>query len=131
MLSQSTPGVSANDLLVAAQAIEQADHGGSVTALPCELERLSEALRAVGRAYEEAACRVVPGARSIDHGICGRYQRAAARWPTTPPPSHEGFAGALSALHEAADGVRAAARSCDKARDVVDGLVHDSHSSTR
>jgi hypothetical protein len=131
MLSEPTSAVSANHLLVAAKAIGQADDGGSVTALPGELERLSEALRAVGRAYEEAACRVVPGARSTDHGICGRYQRAAARWPTSPPPSHEGFAAALSALHDAAGAVRTAARSCDKARDLVDGLVRDSHALTR
>lgn len=126
MLSERTNGAAANDLLVAANAVEHGDHGGDHAALPGELEGLGEALRAADRAYERSASRLVPAAQPLDRGICSRYQRAAASWPASPPPSHERFAAALASLHEAADAARLAARRCDEAREAVDVLLRTS-----
>ena len=67
-----------------------------------------------------------PAAQPLDRGICSRYQRAAASWPTSPPPSHERFAAALASLHGAADAARLAARRCDRAREAVDVLLRTS-----
>ena len=66
---------------------------------------------------------VVPAAEPLDHGICSRYQRAAARWPTEPPPSYERFASALARLHDAAGAARLAARRCDEAKRTVRPLL--------
>jgi hypothetical protein len=126
MLSERTNGAAAHDLLVAAKAVEHTEHGGDPAALPGELEGLSEALRAAGRAYEKSASRVVPAAQPLDCGLCSRYQHAAASWPTSPPPSHERFAAALASLHEAAAAARLAARRCDQARQAVDVLLRAS-----
>jgi hypothetical protein len=126
MLSERTNGGAARDLLVAANAVGHTDHGGDLAALPGELEGLGEALRAAGRACKKSAFRVVPGAQPLDRGIGDRYQRAAASWPASPPPSYERFAAALASLHEAADAARLAARRCDRARDAVDGLLRTS-----
>jgi hypothetical protein len=126
MLSEQTNGAAAHDLLVAAKVLEQSDHGGDPAALPGELEALGEALRVAGRACQKSAFRVVPGAQPLDRGICSRYQRAAASWPTSPLPSYERLAAALASLHEAADAARQAARRCDRAREAVDGLLRTS-----
>jgi hypothetical protein len=124
MLSQPTNGAAANDFLVAATAIKRTDHGvGDLPALPGELEALGEALRAAARAYEKSASRVVPAAQPLDPGICARYQRAAANWPASPPPSHERFAATLASLHGAAAAARLAARRGDQARQAVDLLL--------
>jgi hypothetical protein len=126
MLSERTNGGAAHDLLVAARAVEHTDHGGDPVALAGELEALGEALRAAGRACEQSAFRVVPGAQPLDRGVCSRYQRAAASWPTSPSPSYERFAAALASLNGAADAARQAARRCDRAREAVDGLLRTS-----
>ena len=126
MLSERTNGAAADELLAAATALERADHGG-VEALPSDLEALTEALRAVVRALEKSASRVVPAAEPLDERICSRYQRAAASWPTTTPPSYERFAAALAHLHDAADAARLATRRCDKARRTVEALLRTSH----
>jgi hypothetical protein len=126
MLSERTNGAPAHDLLVAASAVEHIDHGGDPAALAGTLEALGEALRAAGRACEQSAFRIVPGGRPLDRGICSRYQRAAANWPTSPSPSYERFAAALASLHGAADAARQAARRCDQAREAVDGLLRTS-----
>jgi hypothetical protein len=126
MLSERTNGAAEHDLLAAANALEHADHGGSLGALPGELERLGDALRAAGRAYENSISRVVPGAQPRDRGISTRYQRAAASWPASPPPSHERFVAALASLHEAADAARLAARRSDQARQAVSLLLRTS-----
>ena len=124
MLSERTNGAATDELLHAAAAVQEVDHGAGVLALPDELEALAEALRDAGSALVTSASRVVPPAKpEHDHSICGRYQRAAASWPTAPPPSHEGFAGALGRLHEAADATRLAARRCDEARRAVQALL--------
>ena len=125
MLSERTNGATADELLAAATALERADHGG-VEALPSDLEALTEALRAAGRALEKSASRVVPVAEPLDHRICSRYQRARASWPTTPPPSYEWFAAALAHFHDAADATRVATRRCDKARRTVEALLRTS-----
>jgi hypothetical protein len=126
MLSERTNGAAAHDLVVAANVVEHTDHGGDPAALPGELEALGEALRAAGRVCEKYAFRVVPGAQPLDRGICSRYRRAAASWPTSPPPSHERFAAALATLHGAADAARQAAGRCDRAREAIDGLLRTS-----
>jgi hypothetical protein len=123
MLSERTNGAAAHDLLVAANAVEETEDWSDLATLPGELEGLGEALRAAGRAYERSASRVVPDAWPLDRGVCSRYQRAAARWPASPPPSHERFAAALASLHAAGDAARLAARSCDRARQAVDVLL--------
>jgi hypothetical protein len=120
MLSEQTNG--AADLLAAAKALEHDDHGGSLAALPGELEELGVALRVAGRVYEKSASRVVPGAQPLDRGICSRYQRAAARWPASPP-SYERFAAVLATLHGAAEAARLAARRSDEAREAVSLLL--------
>jgi len=94
-----------------------------VEASPFELEAVAEALRAAGGVLEMSATRVVPAADRGDFSICSRYQRAAASWPTTPPPSHEGFAGAVAQIHAAARATRLAARRCDEARRTVEALL--------
>ena len=124
MLSERTNGAATDELLCAAAAVEQGDHGAGVLALPDELEALAEALRDAGSALADSASRVVPPTMpQHDHSICGRYQRAAASWPTAPPPSHEGFAAALARLHHARDATRLAARRCDEARWAVEALL--------
>ena len=126
MLSELTSGATANDLLVASNAVEHSEPGDDLAVLPGELEDLSEALRAAGHAYATSASRVVPAAQPLDRGICNRYQRAAASWPTSPPPSHERFAAALASLHEAADAARLAARRGDQASQALDLLLRAS-----
>ena len=124
MLTKPTNDAATHELVRAAATVQQVDHGAGVVALPSELEALAEALRGASRALTTSASRVVPDAKpQHDHSICGRYQRAAASWPTTPPPSHEGFAGALARLHDAGDAARLAARRCDEARWAVHALV--------
>jgi hypothetical protein len=126
MLSERTNGGAAHDLLVAAEAVEHTDHGGDPAALPRELEALGDALHAAGRVCEQSAFRIVPGGQPLDRGICSRYQRAAASWPTSQSPSYERFAAALASLHGAAEAARQAARRCDRAREAVDGLLRTS-----
>jgi hypothetical protein len=126
MLSEQKNGAAPHDLLVAAKVLEQSDHGGDPAALPEELEALGEALRVAGRVCQKSAFRIVPRAQPLDRGICSRYQRAAASWPTSPSPSYERFAAASASLHGAADAARQAARRCDRAREAVDALLQTS-----
>jgi hypothetical protein len=124
MLTELTNGAATDELLRAGAAVQQVDHGTGVLALPNELEALTEALRDAGSALATSASRVVPPAKpENDHSISGRYQRAAASWPTAPPPTHEGLAAALARLHEAGDAARLAARRCDEARWAVQALL--------
>lgn len=130
MLSERTNQAAATELLLAAAAVENSDHG-DLMALPGELEVLAEAVRAAGRAYEASASHVVPAAQTFDRGVCSRYQRAAASWPVSPAPSRERFAAALASVHEAAGAARLAARCCDQAREAVEVLLRTSpHSRT-
>ena len=126
MLSERTNRAATEELLVAATALARARHEGALESLPGDLEALTEALRAAGSALAMAGARVVPVAESHDHGICRRYQRAAAMWPTDPPPSHERFAAALAHLHDAAAATRLATRRCDEARRTVEALLRTS-----
>jgi hypothetical protein len=96
---------------------------GDVEALPGELERVVEALRAAGSALEAACGRVVPQALPGDRGVCDRYARAAASWPVSPPPSYERFAEAATSLHDAAGTARLAARRCEEARRTLAALL--------
>lgn len=121
MLTKRTEVDAANDLRIAAAAVE-AINDGDIAALPDQLARLGAALRAAGAAYETAASCVVPAAQPLDGGISYRYQRAAATWPAASPPSHERFAAALASLHAAADAARLAGRRGDEARQAVDAL---------
>ena len=105
-----------------------ADTAG-VEALPSELEAVAEALRAAGGVLAMSASRVVPAADRGDSGICSRYQRAAASWPTAPPPSHERFAAAVARIHDAADATRLAARRCDEATRSVEALLRPTPSA--
>jgi hypothetical protein len=122
MLSQQANSSAAEELLHDAATVERVD-GTGVEELPSELEALAEALRAAGHALAMSASRVVPAAEPFDPSVCSRYQRAAARWPTAPPPSHERFAGALARFHDAADATRLAGRRCDEARRIVEALL--------
>jgi len=88
----------ANELLDAADEVECIDAAGDIAGLPGHLDRLGDALRAMGRAYGIAASHVVPSAQAHDRGVANRYQRAAAARPGTPPPSHERFAAAMTSL---------------------------------
>ena len=126
MLSEPTIGAAANHLLVAANAGEETGDRSDLVTLPGELERLGEALRAAGGAFERSASRVVPDAGPLDRGVCGRYQRAAARWPASRTPSHEQFAAALASLHAADVAAQLAARSCDRAKQALDVLLSTS-----
>ena len=101
-------------------------HEGPLESLPSDLEALTDALRAAGRALAMSGARVVPAAESHDEGVCRRYQRAAVMWPTDPPPSHERFAAALAHLHAAAATTQLAARHCDEARQTVEALLRGS-----
>jgi hypothetical protein len=123
MLSQHTNSAAADELLRDATTLERVDPGAGVEDLPSELEALAEALRAAGRALAMSASRVVPAAEPLDPSVCGRYQRAAARWPTAAPPTHERFAAALARFHDAADATRLAGRRCDEARRTVEALL--------
>jgi hypothetical protein len=123
MLSQEANTSAAEELLRDATTVERIDRGAGVEQLPSELEALAEAVRAAGRALATSASRVVPAAEPFDPSVCSRYQRAAASWPTDPPPSHERFAGALARFHDAADATRLAARRCDEARKTVEALL--------
>jgi len=127
MLSERTNNTVTDELVAAAAALEPAGHDVPVQSLPSELEALSEALRAAGSALSRSGARVVPAAEPPDQGVCRRYQRAAAMWPTDPPPSHERFAAALAQLHDAAAASRLAARRCDEARRTIEALLRTSH----
>jgi hypothetical protein len=113
-----------DDLGVATEALARVDGDVDVDVadLLARLERLGDALRATGGAYEAAAARVVPAARPLDRGIADRYGRAGAAWPAAPPPSHERFAAALASLHAAADAARLASRRCEDARRAIEAL---------
>jgi hypothetical protein len=119
MLTQRVNDSAANELLRAADAVEDIDAHSDM--LPARLDRLADALRAARRAYEAAASQLVPSAEPFDQSIADRYRRAAEAWPAEPPP-HERFAAALRSLHTAADAARLAARRCDEARRAVDRL---------
>jgi hypothetical protein len=121
MLTEHTELDAANDLQIAAAAVDAIDDG-DIAGLPDQLACLGAALRAAGAAYGTAASCVVPGAQPSDRDISYRYQRAAAAWPAGSPPSHERFAAALSSLHAAAAAARLAARRGDDARRAVDAL---------
>ena len=125
MLSERTNNAATDELVVAAATLEPSGHD-PVESLPSELEALSEALRAAGSALATSGARVVPAAEPPDHGVCRRYQRAAAMWPTDSPPSHERFAAALAHLHDAANATRLAARRCDEAGRTVEALLRTS-----
>jgi hypothetical protein len=105
------------------QQANRAQPGPGIEELPSELEALAEELRAAGRALATSASRVVPAAEPFDPSVCSRYQRAAARWPTAEPPSHERFAAALARFHDAADATRLAGRRCDEAGGAVEALL--------
>lgn len=126
MLSERTNSAATDELLVAATALARVGHEGPPVSLPGDLEALSEALRAAGSALAMSGARVVSAAESHDQGVCRRYQRAAAMWPTDPPPCHERFAAALAHLHDAAAATRLAARRCDEARRTVEALLRTS-----
>jgi hypothetical protein len=129
MLSEPTNGAAADALIVAASGLERDGDRGGVEALPGDLEALTEALRATSNALATSGTRVVPAAQPLDQGLCSRYQRAAAMWPTDPPPSHERLAAALTHLHGAAGATRLAARRCDEAPRTVEGLLRTSQGS--
>ena len=129
MLSDHTSVAATDDLLRAARPVKHSNRDGDFEMLPVELGVLAEALRVARRACDRSASRMVPAAETLDRGICSRYQRAAAGWPASPPPSYERFAAALASLHEAADGARLAARSCDQARQAVEVLLQPSRRS--
>jgi hypothetical protein len=122
MLKQSPNRRVAEAVLVSAAAVERA----GVEALPRELEALREALRAAGDTLAASASQVVPAPEPAEHSLCGRFQRAAAGWPTSPAPPYEAFAGTLARLHQAADETRLAARRCDDARVAVEALLRTS-----
>jgi hypothetical protein len=119
MLTERTKRDAAHDLRI---AVERIDDDDDIADLPAQLQRLADALRATGAAYETAAACVVPAAEPLDRGIAFRYRRAAAAWPAAPAPSHERLAAALASLHTAADAARLAARRSDDARQAVDAL---------
>lgn len=121
MLTERTELDAANELRIAAAAVDAIDDG-DIAGLPDQLARLGAALRAAGASYATAASCVVPAAQPLDRGTSYRYQRAAAAWPAASPPSHERFAAALTSLHAAADAARLAARRGDEARRAVDAL---------
>lgn len=129
MLTERTNSASADELRVAATALARTRHESPMESLPGDLEALTEALRAAGSALAMSGARVVPAAESHDQGVCGRYQRAAAMWPTDPPPSHERFAAALAQLHAAAAATLLTARRCDEARQTVETLLRTSQHS--
>ena len=129
MLSERTHSDAAHKQSVVATTIEHADGDDGIEGLSAELEGLADALRAASRAYTQSAARVVPSAQPLERGVCGRYQRAAANWPASQPPSHEQFAAAMASLHQAADAAWRAARRGDRARQAVDALFRPSHRS--
>jgi hypothetical protein len=122
MLLEPAHGAATDGLLAVSQ-VGRTDSSGGIETMPDELEGLAETLRLVGWALEASATRVVPAAQPFDRGICSRYQRAAAGWPTSPAPSYERFAATLAGLHDAAGAARVAARRCDEARRTVDLLL--------
>ena len=126
MLSEPTISVGADQLLLATAALEQPGPDAQVESLPGHLEALAEALRTAESALATSRGRVVPAALRSDDGSCRRYQRAAAMWPTDPPPSHERFAAALTHLDDAATATRLAAHRCDEARSTVAALLRTS-----
>ena len=80
------------------------------------LADIEEALAALDRSCALAASVLLPEG----DGICDRFQRAARRWPSSlEPPSHERQVAIQSALHETGSTVRAAARSCRRARELL------------
>jgi hypothetical protein len=129
MLSEPTISVGADQLLLAGTALEQPGRDAPLESLPGHLEALAEALRSAESALATSGGRVVPAAARSDHGACRRYQRAAAMWPTDPPPSYERFAAALAQLHGAAAATRLAAHRCDEARRAVEALLQTSRRS--
>jgi hypothetical protein len=123
MSISATPETAAAELTQSAQVLRTGTFdGGDVERLPDQLGDLVAALRVAAEACDSATSRVVPGGAG-DHRESSRYREAAARWPLSPPPSHERFALALGDLHRAADAVRLAARRLELAQDVVDEML--------
>ena len=129
MLSERPPSATADQLRLAAAALERPAEDAPVESLQGDLEALTEALWTAERALATSGRRVVPAAVRSDTGICRRYQRAAAMWPADPPPSHERFAAALAHLDAAAAATRLAAHRCDEARRTVEALLRTSRRS--
>ena len=118
-----TPETAAADVIQSAQPLHTgAIGGGDAERLPDQLGNLAAALRVAAEACDSATSRVVPDGAG-DHRESSRYREAAARWPLSPPPSHERFALALGDLHRAADAVRLAALRLELAQDVVDEML--------
>ena len=126
MLSEQTISAGADQLLLATAALEQPGGDAALESLPDQLDALAEALRTAESALATSGVRVVPAAARSDHGASRRYQRAAAMWPTVPPPSYERFAAALAHLHDAAAATRLAAHRYDEARRTVEALLRTS-----
>jgi hypothetical protein len=118
-----TPESAAADVTQSAQGLRTgAVDGGDAERLPDQLGNLAAALRVAAEACDVATSRVVPDSAG-DHRASTRYRDAAARWPFSPPPSHERFALMLADLHQAADTVRLAARRLDLAEEVVEEML--------
>ena len=118
-----TPETAAADVIQSAQPLRTgAIGGGDAERLPDQLGNLAAALRVAAEACDSATSRVVPTGAG-DHRVSSRYRDAAARWPTSPPPSHERFALMLADLHQAADTVRLAARRLELSQELVDEML--------
>ena len=126
MLSERTISAGADELLLASAALELAGLDASVESLPGHLEALAEALRTAESALATSRRTSGAGGCALGRRRCRRYQRAAAMWPTDPPPSHERFAAALARLDDAATATRRAAHRCDEARRTVEALLRTS-----
>lgn len=113
-------------LLSAAGCLEPDPTGpASVELLTSALADVEEALRGLGDATEHAADALIPPV-GIGVSASRRYARAAASWPCggdQAPPSYERQAQLLTALHDAAATLRAAARSCRRAGDVLSSAI--------
>jgi hypothetical protein len=111
---------SAATVLEAARELERAA-GASTTpeAVAAALDDLAATLAALDRSCLLAASGLIPPG-DVDAGICERYRRAASRWPGGgPAPSYERQAAILASLDDTGAVLRAAAKRCRHARDVL------------
>jgi hypothetical protein len=112
----------AQTLLLAAESLERniGAPAWDIAVAPA-LTYMEQALQALSRVCEGAACSIVPRGE-VHESWAVRFTRAAASWPVRPggmPPSYEQQVRLMSSLHEAAATLRVAAESTAHARDMV------------
>jgi hypothetical protein len=116
---ESLPSNAATVLAAARELERAAGPPAGPEDVAAALDDLEATLVALDRSCMLAASGLIPSGDRHD-GSCDRYRRAASRWTGSgPTPSYERQAAILASLHETGAILRAAAKRCRHARDVL------------